>query len=334
MMYVDRITEILENLAHEQLVRSIRLKTTEQQSKSMLIKPEGSTPVTISNNYIQTAKGQRYFDTLSSFPDGGKLHRAAYCDGTRCAEVSFNHDNSDKPDYIQISKQFLDDMRNNTLSIPFPLNSYYVGPKALIDALPAAEARADGEVIGRPCDVFVFKSVGPPDRKEDLVYYLDKQTSVPLKVSCYIKPEHLEMDRPLWSWEATTLNDQGDHHVAMASLWTRFVVKNASREVAPKVNMTAAITVDEVELDRDIPVTSFWPAYGDEVRTIDLIHPRAVRAPAPRTAVSVTDPIRVEEPAGLPWAMLGSAFLVVALIAAAMGLRNKRSSGAAGARPV
>src|SRR5579883_2358242 len=180
-MGVDRLTQILENLASEHLARSIHLKTTERQSKSSIV--EQSIPLTFSHDYMQTSRGQRFYDhRVTGFLDGMKLHRAAYCDGTQCAEVKFHPTKTDEPVAIEISRRFLDDMVNNTMSIPFPLKSYYVGPKELIEALPSAERLPDEEVIGRPCDVFLFRSVGPADRKEDFVYYLDKTTSVPLKV--------------------------------------------------------------------------------------------------------------------------------------------------------
>ncbi len=331
-MGVDRLTQILENLAREQPTRSIHLKTTERQSRSAT--SARSVPLTISNDYMQTSKSQRFFDrVVVGFSNGMKDHRAAYCDGTRCAEVKFHPTIVDKPVAVEISKQFMDDMIYNTLSIPFPLNSYYVGPKELIEALPSAERLPDGEVIGRPCDVFLFKAVGPADRKEDLVYHLDKQTSVPLKVACFIQPEHLAIDRPYWTWEATTLDDVEGHHVPLSSLRTKFVVKDASREVRPQVNMTTAIGVDEVEFDREIPATAFWPAYQDDVPVIDLIHGKTIHAPKHKTAALPPDVIRVAEPGSTPWALLGGAFLVVALIAAAMGLRSRLSSGGPGRRP-
>ena len=48
--------------------------------------------------------------------------------------MKFHPDKSDVPVSIQISKTFMDDMKYNSLSIPFPLKSYYVGPKELFEA--------------------------------------------------------------------------------------------------------------------------------------------------------------------------------------------------------
>src|SRR5579883_362254 len=115
-MGVDRLTQILENLAREQPTRSIHLKTTERQSRSAT--SARSVPLTISNDYMQTSKSQRFFDrVVVGFSNGMKDHRAAYCDGTRCAEVKFHPTIVDKPVAVEISKQFMDDMIYNTLSI-------------------------------------------------------------------------------------------------------------------------------------------------------------------------------------------------------------------------
>jgi hypothetical protein len=325
------LTQVLENLARERPARNIHFKCTEHQSKFAMV--QRSAPLTVLNDYRQTSKGQRFFDRIVAFANGSKMHRAAYSDSTRCAEVKFHPDKFEVPVAIRISKQFMDDMVDNTLSIPFPLNSFYVGPKELIDALPAAERLPDGEVINRRCEVFLFRSVGTADRKEDFVYHLDKQTSVPLKVACYIKPEHVAIDRPYWAWEAKTLDDVGGHHLPLASVWTLFVVKDASREQPPKVNATSAITVDEVEFDRELPATAFWPAYREGVRVVDLTHRKTGDTQTVKKAVSAPDVIRVVEPGGIPWATLGGVFLIVAVIASAMALRTRLLSATTGRRP-
>ena len=62
-MNPDRLTQILENLAREQPATSIHFKATEPQSASSIMR---SVPLTISNNYMQTSRGHRYFDSVTS----------------------------------------------------------------------------------------------------------------------------------------------------------------------------------------------------------------------------------------------------------------------------
>jgi hypothetical protein len=326
----EALAQIIEKLAREHLVGSVRLKTVGRQSKSMIIGSRGSKPATNHTEYIQTSKGQRFFESVLAFDRGRTLHRAAYCDGRRCAEVRFHPDIVGKPEAIWISRHFLDDMANNTLNIPFPLNAYYVGPKPLIEVLPTGQHMPPADVVGRPCDVFLFRSVGPTNRKEDFVYHLDKQTSVPLKVACYIKPEHVEIDRPFWAWEATSFDAVDGHHVPLASTWTRFVVEDASRGVPPKVNMTVQITVARVEFEREFPESTFWPAYSEGVRVSDEIRGESFQVPITAGSKSVADPIRVAVPPGPPWGTLAGGFLTFALIAAAIAMRGRIWRNAAG----
>ena len=117
------------------------------------------------------------------------------------------------------------------------------------------------------------------------------------------------------------------------SLYTVFSVKGAGREVPQKVNLTTAITVDEIEFDAEIPATAFWPEHRDEVRVFDSIRPKAVHAPMHKEATLPVDVIRVAEPRGVPWTLLGGALLVAALIATVVALRLRGSPGGARRRP-
>lgn len=327
-MSVEQLDQIIENLVKELPVKSIHLKTTVQQSKMATAKK--STEVTEYNDYIQTTKGERFYDRTILF-SGMKIHRAAYCDGARCATVRFNNA-SDKPAAIVVTNKFLDDMGANSLSIPLPFRAYYVGPKPLIEELSKARRMPDGNVLGRPCNVFLFESVGPPSRKEDFTYHLDKETAVPLRVACYSAPEHLKVDRPYWSWEATTFDEVAGHHVPLKSRETIFDITNLSRDVNPKVNITSDITVDVIEFDHEFAKAAFWPAEQEKVHMIDRLHrsPPAGRAPgkavpAPGKTVQATDPIRVSDSGSAPWFWFGGVSLVAAMIFGSIAVYRRTS---------
>lgn len=329
-MSEDRLTQILENLAREFLSDSVRLRTIERQSQFVrggsiaIVKPAGAGLV-IQNEYIRASKGRRFFDALRTFPDGSHLHRQAYFDGRACTELQFNTLQPNVLETVVISNSFLDDMKDNTLSIPFPLKSYYVGPKALIDVIASAKPMPEGEVIGRPCDVFLFKAVGPPERREDFLYYLDKKTSVPLKVSCYVRQEHLAMDKPYWAWQAVTLDEMGERHVPSTSNWTLFAVKDATPDSAPRLKLNVAIKVDAIEFDSNVSESTFHPSYPEGTRVVDLVNHKAGRVHGRTKVATVADPIRVEEPTHAPWGIISALLLTFALIAGMLAVRSRRA---------
>lgn len=326
-MWDDRMTQVLTNLLKEDLSTSVHLRLTVNQSKSEYIAREKSFPMTFSQDYIHTRDGERFFDEKSHWPSGRWFHRAGYCDGVKCATILFDVDNPDTQSFVQIDNTFLDDMKFNIMSVPFPAQAFYVGSAPLAEALPTAEPMADGEVIRRTCDVFYFKQVGRADRKEQVVYHLDKETSVPLKVACYTSPDLLRIDRPLWMWEATSLDAVSGHHLPLTSRWTRFIVRDADKNKPPKINMTRDIHVDDVRFDEEVPKSVFWPVLQNGALVTDRFKDRSFvwssAAPPPKAGVSVSDPIRAQEPDGPTWYVVSGSLLVVALLLGGIAYRSR-----------
>jgi len=320
----DRLTRILENLLTENYSTSVRLRVTLDQTRSLYRQPQGSLSSQILQEYVHTGRGQRHFEARTKWENGRTDHRAAYCDGTKCAEVTFDPTNVDKPQTIEVSHKFADDMSSNGLTIPFPLLSYFVGSKPLVEALTTGESMPDGDALQRPCDVFLFKAVGVAQRKDDLVYYLDKVTSVPLKVVCYTSSDLRLSNRPLWAWEAIRLENVSGHHVALESIWKRFVVKGAEPAAASKVDYTQTIHVDECTFDQQIAASEFWPIYTPGVRVLDRIDRKSFRVKDESAATVATDPIRVREPSSGRWEMIGAGFLIACVIAAVLVRRGSR----------
>jgi len=323
-MSEDRVTRILENILKENYSTSIRIRVTVDQTRSRYRQPQGSLSSQIAQTYVHTARGQRHFEERAKWENGRTDHRAAYCDGEKCANVTFGTLAVDKPQTIEISHIFMDDMSANALRIPFPLLSYFVGPKPIVEAVPTGEGMPDENVLHRPCDVFLFRAVGMAERKDDLVYYLDKETSVPLKLVCYTSSELRLNNRPLWAWEATTLDAVSGHHVPLESVWKRFVVKGAEASAAPKVDYTQTIHVNECIFDETIASSEFWPSYTPGVRVIDRIDRKSFRVKDDTAAALVTDPIRVREPWSVPWKTIGAGLLIACMLAAVLVHRGWR----------
>jgi len=218
----------------------------------------------------------------------------------------------------------MDDMSANVLSIPFPLLTYFVGTKPLAEAIPAAEPMPDGDALNRRCDVFLFKALGLVERKDDFVYYLDKQTSVPLKVVCYTSSERRRSDRPLWAWEATKLDEVSGHHVAVESIWKRFVTKDVEPGDTPKIDYTQTIHVNRCTFDQEITSSEFWPAYTPGVHVVDTITGKSFRVKGESPVAVSGDPIRVKESGNVPWGVIGACLFVACLLLGLLIHRGRR----------
>ncbi len=210
----DQILQIIEKLLPEANPESISLRVKIDQSAVRSMGSE-SGPGTIEQTYIQTADGQRVFEEWIA-----THHKASYCDGEKCADVEFSREEPDRPVTISIDHDFSFDGTFGFRTAPEPFRFYHVGLKPLPEALPAAERLADTEVIGRSCHVFHFPDVGLPGQEQSLVYALDRETAVPLRVVAYANPGRIRDELPSWTWEAKTLDRVGDHHYPLSSLYS------------------------------------------------------------------------------------------------------------------
>ncbi len=197
---------------------------------------------------------------------------------------------------------------------PQPYQWYYVGVTPLVESLADGVPQADREVMGRPCLVFHFKDIGVR-RHQSLVFALDKQTAIPLKVTAYDDAEAITEQRPNWDWEAKSLDVVGGRHFPRLSrnvtyAWT----KGKSGEWVSRVTITQEIHVDEIDFDVGIPDAEFWPVFQPGCQILDPHH-LAKEVQRPLAARQVPkDPVRVPEAEG------GTLWISVAILAASLSL--------------
>ena len=206
---------------------------------------------------------------------------------------------------------------------PVPFRFYHVGMIPLHEALVDAEPLGQEKVIGRTCNNFHFKEVGPSNAKQSLVYSLDEATSLPLKIGAYASPDRIRSGAPSWVWEATTLDEVSGRHYPLASKYSTFRVTQAKDgRCISEPALSKVITVKEITFDAAIAKATFWPTIEPGVNVWDSIAKRQYRAPgavgSTREAVSVGQLIRVAPQSGwwlpgvgiaLSLAVLGAAIL-------------------------
>jgi len=212
---------------------------------------------------------------------------------------------------------------------PPPLRYYHVGLMPLHEALANAERIGQERVIGRICENFHFREVGLPGMQQSLVYSLDEQTSLPLKVAAFSSPVQVRDKMPSWVWEATTLDRVSGRHFALSSKYASFRVrKTAAGDWDSKPDLSSTIQVTEISFDTPIPHTAFWPDFQPGVRVLDSIAKRKYEIPgarpSTRDAATVGTPIRVEPDRG-SW--LPGAGVALSLAALAVAFVLWRRSG-------
>ena len=171
-----------------------------------------------------------------------------------------------------IGHDFKTESRFGFRDSPAPIRYYHVGLVPLHDALAKAERLGHDQVIGRTCDNFHFKEVGPVGKQQSLVYSLDRETSIPLRIAAFSGPEQLESHVPNWVWEAKTLDLVSGRHVARSSTYSSFGVKktDAGHWVSEPM-MSRTIEVNEVTFDSPIAHAAFWPTFQSGAEVMDSI---------------------------------------------------------------
>ena len=102
---------------------------------------------------------------------------------------------------------------------------------------------------------------------QDLVYSLDRRTSVPLKLVAYTAPERYPSDKPSWIWEAKTLDEVQGFHLAKSSTNT---VYKYNKKGTQKVYIQDEFFVDKLIYDQKFPLTTFWPKpFQEGVNVVD-----------------------------------------------------------------
>ncbi len=320
-MHDDSLNRIIENVVRETVPRTIRLRVSISQSNRQIATPHGSSSLVLEQTYLETDGGERYFDERLIIPNKPVSHKSSYCDGKRCANIRFSREDPQKQDFVTIGRDFMNESRFGFRDAPPPFRFYHVGLVPLHEALANAERTGQERVIGRTCEDFHFKEVGPPGMQQSLVYSLDEETSVPLKIAAFSGPSQLRDQVPNWVWEATTLDKVSGRRFARSSTYASFrVTKAAAGHWDSKPDLSRTIQVTEVSFDTSIPHAAFWPTFQSGLHVLDSIAKRQYDTPGGASpahqAGTVGAPIRVAPDRGSWLPGVGVALSLAALAVA------------------
>jgi hypothetical protein len=233
-------------------------------------------------HYIETAIGQRYLEQNID-PEGdsvAKLERY-YSDASKSALLITEP--GDPVRYLTIKRAFGSEDGGVTMR-PAPLAYLYFGLEPLSEAIGRAKHLGERTAAGRPCDLFVLQG------RYTQVYWLDKETSAPLRYQMYTSEENRALDRPLADWEAGPGN-------GVLGLPTSYRTTRYHSDQGDGTNVWYRIDgkVESITLDETYTESTFWPEITPETAVNDLVGEQIIPAslpPAEATSTTAADPIR------------------------------------------
>ena len=183
--------------------------------------------------------------------------------------MNFSKNDLDKQESIIFKRQYWMEDRSERRECPQPLRFLYVGREPIHKALPSAAYLGEDRVLNRACHVFLFAQVRW-EIPQDHVYYLDKATSVPLKLASYRDQTARDQKKPLWVWTAESLDKVQDHFVSLKSKMIQY-----AEDLQP--GFTWTYSVISIQFDKDYPASMFSPAPQPGVTVLDSINSKRTR---------------------------------------------------------
>jgi hypothetical protein len=267
-------------------------KSVEVQTRTDIIqnKPDPQQPAVydaLDEHYIETALGQRMCDSRL-LKSGAAVSRFAYfSDGSKAADVTFSGEDLERQKTAVIKRRYRMEDRSERMERPEPLGFLTVGREPLHKALRRAAYLGKDRALNRDCDVFLFTQV-QWEVPQDQVFYLDKATSIPLKVESFSNEADRKAKRRAWVWAAESLDQVDGHFVALRS---NMIAYSANAEP----EYTWNFHVQSVAFDKDFPATVFWPVVQPGVDVFDAISGKSYKVPG-ATPGSPAEPSRTAHP--------------------------------------
>lgn len=292
----------------------------------------------INIHYLETSSGRRFLDeTYLNSSTGKEVYEEIHVfDGIRGTDWSRRLDPKSREQVVIHKHFYMEDSAPETKK-PVPLYYQWVGRRPLHEAIRKAQYLGEAAHDGKKCDTFLFVKTGWTGR-QDRVYYLDKTTSVPLKVVSYLDGGEREKGRPSSVWTATEIKIVQGYPFAWNSLEEDYTGEGGT------LSYKREYKVDSIVLNKVYDRKMFQVEIGPDALVIDTTRAKSSKAAAPtqknapgtgqRTSTSVANPVRAEAPR--PWSDIAPGFcgaLGVLLLVVSFILWRRRSSPGASGKP-
>ena len=157
----DSLNRIIEKVVKETIPQTIQLRVTISQSKRQVATASSSSGLTLEQTYIETGRGERFFDERRIVPNEPVSHVSSYSDGKKCANIRFSKEDPERQDFVTIGHNFMNESRFGFRDAPPPFRYYHVGLVPLHEALAKAERMGQERVIQRALQHLSFQGGGP-----------------------------------------------------------------------------------------------------------------------------------------------------------------------------
>jgi hypothetical protein len=258
----------------------------------------GNNVFVMMDRYVETDRAERRL--YQAYLEDGKETRPfiALSDGRRFANLN---PEAQAPDglrkSVNIIRSFFFEAKIGYVERPVPLCYQYVGMTPLHEALPNATHVGAGSVIGRDCETYLFAKV-PGRLVQDLSYWLDRATSLPLRVEAH-RAETTAAGRPNWVWEATELAEADGYPYVRKSHYTSYTL-DASGAATTDEKMTIDYDVTQMAFNRPHEASEFWYTPEPGMQVVDAVGGSIYDVPggpppSPIAATAVGTPIQAPE---------------------------------------
>ncbi|MGE3822114.1 MAG: hypothetical protein AB7I30_22090 [Isosphaeraceae bacterium] len=268
-----------------------------------------------SETYREAGPQRRWYSDVELGEDGTPPESVGFgcLKGDLSATVSPASPSRGLPRSITLGRDFLGEKARGFSIKPKFLMFRDVGLTPLHEAILRATRAGTDTVCGRSCTVYHFPGVAGARSTQTLVYALDDETAVPLRVTAYRDAEAIERGRPNWEWVTLELGSVGDLSYAKESRHTSYTFEEG--RLVPRIVETHV--VERVELDKSFKETDFWPVFRPGDYVDDLIarkdyhigpNGKPLVRPPQATATAVQDPVQAIESEGandLFWSLTG-----------------------------
>jgi hypothetical protein len=278
------------------------------------------------NRYIETATGSRAYteiltldQTTSPELTGTSKLIGRYTDGKRSAKLDAPDVNNPTKGQLIIRRAFGSEA-NGTIDAPMPLSLFYIGLTPLHKAIVKAEHLETNRHLDRDCDLFLFRDVPFGPNRFDYVYWLDHETSIPLKVCNYRSQAMREAGFPLMTWAAESVEKIGGRWFPVKSN----VHYEHGEEPTPRQSLgSGRLDVKLLAFDKTYDKAEFWPKIGEETIVFDETTDRIKAPPKPAAtktqAKTVADPIRADG-VDSAWGWVAGPSILFGILALIVGL--------------
>jgi hypothetical protein len=221
--------------------------------------------------YVETDCGERMLDSLlRSSPDRPGARSAAYCDGSKCANVIYRGERSQVQ--ATIGRFFDIEERSGSSSRPMPFRFYYVGRTPLFEAVQKGKHLGEGSINGRKSQVFLFPKVRWAMATQNIVYDLDEETGIPIQVRSFLgnlNENDPDLTDPSWVWTALSVDQVEGFHMPLRSV--HVLGRRRTGDPHSGKVQSLELTIESLHYNKTYAKETFWPVLQPGVSVMDGI---------------------------------------------------------------